>query len=35
VKDNEVSNKKLLVAGSNKKCKKICGGLQYMSEDEE
>ena len=27
VKDNRISNKELLVARSNKRCGKICGGL--------
>ena len=35
VKDNEIGYKELLVAGSNKRYRKICGGVQYVSEDKE
>ena len=35
VEDNRVSSKELLVAGSKKRCRKICKGLQYVSEDGE
>jgi len=33
MKDNGIGYKKLLVAGSNKRYRKICGGVQYVSED--
>ena len=35
MKDNRVGNKELLVARSDKECGKICGGMWYISEDEE
>jgi len=34
VKDNEVGDEELLVAGSDKRCRKICGEIQYVPKDE-
>jgi len=33
VEDDRVGNEKLLVAKSNKKCRILCGRIQYMLED--
>ena len=33
MKDNRVSNKKILVARDNKICREICEWMQYMLED--
>jgi len=35
MKDNRVSDKELLVARSDKRCREICRVMQYVSEDEE
>jgi len=35
MENGKVGDEKLLVARSNKRCRKICGGVQFMSKDEE
>jgi len=35
MEDSRIGDKKLLVAWSDKRCGKICGGMQLMLEDEE
>ena len=35
LEDSRVGDEELLVARSNKRCRKICGGVQFMSEDGE
>jgi len=35
MEDGRAGNEKLLVAGSNKRCRKICERVQFVSEDEE
>ena len=35
MKNNGAGDKELLVAGSNKECRKICRRMWYMLEDEE
>ena len=35
VENNRFGDKKLLVAESNKRCREICGGVQYVSKNEE
>ena len=34
MEDGGIGDEKLLVAGYNKKCGKVCGRVQSMSEDE-
>ena len=34
MKDNGVGDEELLVARSNKRCRKICGEIQYVPKDE-
>ena len=34
MEDGGISNEELLVAGSDKGYKKVCGGMRFMSEDE-
>jgi len=35
MEDCRIGGKKLLVAGSNERCRKICIRVQFVSEDEE
>ena len=35
MEDGRVGDKELLVAGSNKRCRKICRRMRLVSEDEE
>jgi len=35
MEDGRISDKELLVARSNKKCRKICGRMQFVPENEE
>jgi len=35
VEDNRIGNEKLLVARGNKRYRKICGGLKYVSKNKE
>jgi len=35
MKDSRVGNEKLLVARSNKRHREICGGMRFVSKDEE
>jgi len=35
MEDDRVSDKELLVARSDKRCREICRGMQYVSEDKE
>jgi len=35
MEDGRIGDEKLLVARDNKRCRKICGGMQLVSEDEE
>ena len=35
MEDSGVGDKELLVARSNERCRKICGRVQFVSEDEE
>ena len=35
MEDGRIGNEELLVAQGNERCRKICGGMQFVSEDEE
>ena len=35
MEDSRIGDKELLVARGNKRCRKICGRMQFVSENEE
>jgi len=35
MEDGRIGNKELLVARDNERCRKICGRMQFVSENEE